>query len=125
MKLNAKTILCGVIFTAAFLPAAYANAAAMPQASSEKFEVSFPASVHAGPITGRVFVAITKEDKAEPRLVAGGLGDSGPLYGVDVSELKPEQAAVIDASTFGTPVHSLREIPAGDYYVRSEERRVG
>lgn len=119
MKLNTKTIVCGVIFTAVFLPAAYANAAAMPQASSEKFEVSFPASVHAGPITGRVFLAITTKDNPEPRLVAGGLGDSGPLYGVDVSELKPEQAAVIDASTFGTPVHSLREIPAGDYYVQA------
>jgi hypothetical protein len=88
-------------------------------AGASKFEISFPASAHAGPITGRVFVVITKTDKPEPRMVAGSWGDSGPLYGVDVNALGAEQAAVIDGDTFGAPVHSLREIPAGDYYVQA------
>ncbi|PYT78278.1 MAG: hypothetical protein DMG40_20645 [Acidobacteria bacterium] len=87
--------------------------------AAEKFEISFPASVHRGPITGRAFVVLTKTDATEPRLVAGSWGDLGPLFGVDANKLAPEQAAVIDESTFGVPVHSLRDIPAGDYFVEA------
>ena len=108
-----------MLATAAILLAAPVHAAPFPQSVTEKFEVSFPGVAHAGPITGRAFVVITKSDKPEPRLVAGSWGDSGPLFGVDVSELKPEQAAVIDESTFGAPVHSLHDIPAGDYFVQA------
>ena len=86
--------------------------------AAQKFEISFPAAVHAGPVTGRAFVVIAKTDTPEPRLAAGSWGDSGPLFGVDVNKLAPEQAAVIDDSTFGAPVHSLREIPPGDYFVQ-------
>jgi hypothetical protein len=84
-----------------------------------RFAVSFPASLHSEPITGRAFVVITKTDNPEPRLVAGTWGDSGPLYGVDVNTLGAEQTAVIDGDTFGAPVHSLRDLPAGDYYVQA------
>ncbi|HEX2664039.1 MAG TPA: alpha/beta hydrolase-fold protein [Candidatus Acidoferrum sp.] len=87
--------------------------------AAQKFEISFPAAVHAGPITGRAFVVITKTDTPEPRLLAGSWGDSGPLFGVDVNKLEPEQAAVIEESTFGAPVHSLRDIPPGDYFVQA------
>ncbi len=119
MKINLRTILCGAICAAVFSLSAGVCAKANPQAAGEKFEVSFPTAAHAGAITGRVFVVISAKDKPEPRLVAGAWGDSGPLYGVDVNALAPEQAAVIDASTPGSPVRSLREIPAGDYYVQA------
>ncbi len=88
-------------------------------AASVKFEVSFPASVHAQPITGRALVVITRTDQPEPRTVAGSWGDAGPLFGVDVNALGPGQPAVIDATTFGAPLHSLRDVPAGDYYVQA------
>ncbi len=88
-------------------------------ATVTKFEVSFPAAVHGRAITGRVFVVIGTTSNPEPRLVAGSLGDSGPLFGVDVIELRPQQAAVIDESTLGAPVRGLREIPPSDYYVQA------
>jgi hypothetical protein len=116
--MSAKKILRRMA-CAGFVLAAAGASASRTQAAETKFEVSFPASVHAGPITGRAFVVITKTDKPEPRLVAGNPGDGGPLYGVDVNALAPGDAALIDASTFGAPVHSLRELPAGDYYVQA------
>ncbi|MGB8474252.1 MAG: alpha/beta hydrolase-fold protein, partial [Candidatus Acidiferrum sp.] len=119
MKINLKSILGGVVCAAIFSLAAGGVVSAAAQSAADKFEVSFPASVHAGAITGRVFVVISKKDKPEPRLAAGSWGDSGPLYGVDVNGLAPEQAAVIDASTPGAPVQSLRDIPAGDYFVQA------
>jgi hypothetical protein len=84
-----------------------------------KFEVSFPASAHAEPITGRVFVVLATEPQPEPRLRAGFWGDAPPLFGVDVDQLKPADAAVIDGTTLGYPVESLRDVPAGDYYVQA------
>jgi len=87
--------------------------------AAQRFEISFPTAVHAGSITGRAYVMITKTDTPEPRLVAGSWGDSGPLFGVDVNKLAADETAVIDESTFGAPVHSLRDIPAGDYFVQA------
>jgi hypothetical protein len=36
-----------------------------------RFEISYSASLDDGPITGRVFVMISKTDRIEPRLQAG------------------------------------------------------
>jgi len=83
------------------------------------FEITFPASVHAEPITGRGFLVITGADKPEPRLQIGSWTQEVPIFGVDVSQLQPGEAAVIDATTLGYPLKSLTEIPAGDYYVQA------
>ncbi|MFZ0552873.1 MAG: hypothetical protein WAM21_18915, partial [Steroidobacteraceae bacterium] len=37
-------------------------------ASGPRFELSFPAGTHAGPITGRVFVFVSRSATPEPRL---------------------------------------------------------
>ena len=89
-------------------------------ASAEsKFEVSFPSSFHAGPITGRVFVAISKKELPAPMLQAGSWGGQAPFFAVDVDQLAPGRAAVIDAGALGYPARSLAEVPAGDYYVEA------
>ena len=90
-----------------------------PHPSAVKFEISFPTSVHAEPITGRVFVVLTKAKGREPRLQVGSWGDAPPLFGADVERLRPGKAAVIDAGTLGYPVQSLRGIVAGDYDVQA------
>src|SRR3989454_8237853 len=90
-----------------------------PEPASPRFEISFPASVRATPMTGRAFVMITRKKDPEPRLQAGSWGDAPPFFGADVEALKPAQVAVIDASTPGYPLRSLREVPPGDYYVQA------
>jgi hypothetical protein len=42
-----------------------------------------------------------------------------PYFGVDVNDLAPGQAAVIDDTTRGYLTPSLRGIPAGDYFVQA------
>jgi hypothetical protein len=83
-----------------------------------EFEVSFPASASAQPITGRVFVILSRSKEPEPRLQAGNLVRVPLLFGVDVDQLSHDQPAVVDAGTLGFPQKSLREIPAGDYYLQ-------
>ncbi len=84
-----------------------------------QFSVSFPASVHSGPITGRVYVMLSRDSSPEPRLRAGSFVVSVPFFGADVSAMQPGQQEVIDGSTLGYPVSSLRDVPAGDYYVQA------
>jgi hypothetical protein len=87
-------------------------------AATTRFEISYPASLDAGPITGHLFVAISKTNQREPRLQAGSYGGSVPFYGLDVSALKAGERAVIDHTTLGYPVERLSQLPAGDYFVQ-------
>lgn len=84
-----------------------------------RFEISYPASLDNGPITGRVFVMISKNNRVEPRLQAGSYQASVPFYGLDVDALQPGASAVIDSSTLGYQVESLSQLPAGEYYVQA------
>jgi hypothetical protein len=91
-----------------------------------RVEISFPAEAHAGPITGRVYVMITRTldvnvrgtlQKVEPRLQVGRTGV--PFFGRDVEKLAPGQAAAIDETDLGTPVESLKDVPPGEYFVQA------
>lgn len=88
-------------------------------AANARFEITFADSVNPGPITGRVFVILSKSNQREPRFQAGSYGGSVPFFGADVADLKPGEHAVIDASTLGFPLTSLSALPAGDYYVQA------
>ena len=88
-------------------------------AQDSKFEISFPASVHAGPITGRVFVALARRDTPPPISQIGGWISQTPFFAADVDDLAPGHAAMIDARATGFPLNSLKELPAGDYYAQA------
>ena len=100
-------------------------AACAPEAPETRIEVSFPAELHEGPITGRAYVVVG----TEPEIAAirqRSLGHQpvsnargAPFFAVDVEGLEPGEPAVLDASTLGYPVESLAELPAGDYYVQA------
>jgi len=81
-----------------------------------RFEVSYPAAANPGPITGRVFVMIARKGQPEPRFQIGRMGV--PFFGRDIGALPPEKAAVIDATDLGSPIESLKDLPAGDYAVQ-------
>ncbi|MGH9486845.1 MAG: alpha/beta hydrolase-fold protein [Terriglobales bacterium] len=83
-----------------------------------QFGLSFPASVHSGPITGRVFVFLTRSGVRQPRLQIEGYNGNIPFFGKDVSQLQPGQTTVIGSSALGTVMPNLRGLPAGDYYVQ-------
>src|SRR5271157_2821665 len=87
--------------------------------AAPRFEVSFHASAHAEPITGRVFVFLSHSETPEPRLQAGNWRSPGLLFGVDVDQLKPGQPAVIGESTLGYPADSLKDVAPGDYYAQA------
>jgi hypothetical protein len=86
---------------------------------SSQFAISFPSSVHDGPITGRVFILVSRDSTPEPRQAADGFSTNVAMYAVDVSGLRPGEVTIITDSTPGYPLASLHEITAGDYWVQA------
>ena len=85
--------------------------------SGLKFEVSFHSKVHPEPITGRVYVIISKHKKRELRFqVRRATGV--PFWGKNILSFKPGEAAIIDGNVFGFPLRSIKDIPPGEYYVQ-------
>ena len=108
-------ILCGLLLAGVLaLPAALT---AQRAAAGPSFTVSFPASAHSGPVTGRVYVAISKTNDRTPIQQADTTGV--PLFGVNVEGLAPGAIATIDGATLGYPVKSLEDLPAGDYWAQA------
>jgi putative esterase len=115
---------CGISLVLAGIAAAssgtfHAQARQAASPSNVRFEVSFIPQIHDGPITGRAFVMITRSiDKVpEPRLQIGRTGI--PFFGRDVERLEPEKVVTIDDADLGTPLDSIKDIPAGDYFVQA------
>jgi hypothetical protein len=87
-------------------------------AAGPAFEISFPAHVHSGPITGRIILIISRKGEPEMRLQGHWL-NSPPTFGVEVDQLKAGQKVVVGEKVLGYPVQSLGDIPPGDYYVQA------
>jgi len=85
-----------------------------------RFEVSFPQERSAEPQDGRLLLILANNDRDEPRFQYR-IYDPGtqPGFGVDVEGLDPGETVVVDGSTFGFPVRSLDDLPAGDYFVQA------
>jgi hypothetical protein len=130
LTLSLLTITCAALFTASGQ-----NRPAVPL----RVEISYSSSVNPGPLDGRVFFYISKDITAGGRGGGGGGAAAAPgrapqtaeprnqisdgmnsqqFFGVDVDGLKAGAPTVLDASVFGYPFASLRDIPAGDYYVQ-------
>jgi hypothetical protein len=105
-----KFALASFIFSLAFSAAA--------TASSITFKITLPAN-QPQPIMGRLFVIIARANDPEPRLQVGGWRSKTELLAVDVPGLQPGGTATVDALALGFPLKSVRELPAGDYYVQA------
>lgn len=81
-----------------------------------QFKITYSGEASFGPITGRVYVIISKNKEREPRLQTGYTG--APFWGKNIYSLKQGESAVIDADVFGYPLENIRDIPPGDYYVQ-------
>jgi hypothetical protein len=84
--------------------------------SAQKIEVTLPSKT----LHGHLIVVFAKSDKSEPRMQMDEQYQSAQGFGVDVGiDGVPSGSSVtIDAKTFGYPLRSLADIPAGDYSVQ-------
>ncbi|MGH7554843.1 MAG: alpha/beta hydrolase-fold protein, partial [Longimicrobiales bacterium] len=85
-------------------------------AQSPKFEVTIPAAVHAGPLTGRLVLILAKSAQPEPRMAISPQGPA--IFGVDLEQLEPGRAAIVDASATAYPA-PLSSLPPGEYFAQA------
>jgi hypothetical protein len=105
-------------YTAGLLALVAATSVSAQNATGLRFEVTVPSTLRAQPLTGRVFVFLSRDSSPEPRLAAGGVV-SVPFFGLDVSQLAPGTPAVVDRRALGYPLRSVDELPPGDYFVQA------
>jgi len=111
-----RLFLAGVTVGALVLPIAARQAARGSTPAGPRFEISVAASARSEPVTGRVYVAISRDNQRPPIQQVGPTGV--PLFGKHVDALAPGQATILDASVLGHPVQSLRDLPPGEYWVQ-------
>jgi hypothetical protein len=80
--------------------------------------VSFPVSQSNQSIDGRLLLLLSNDLSDEPRMQINDSTRSQMVFGVDVDGMRPGQEITVDETAFGYPVRSLRDVPAGDYYVQ-------
>lgn len=87
--------------------------------AQSKFAISFPEQRSKTPLDGRMLLLISTDGSQEPRFQINDGLKTQQVFGLNVDGLKPNQKVVLDASAFGYPRHSVRDIPAGTYYVQA------
>jgi S-formylglutathione hydrolase FrmB len=111
-----RTIVFFMLIAAIIL---LSNAQPRTDASSFRFEISFPESIQQEPLDGRILLLISQDLRNEPRFTAVNWRSPQPFFGVDVERLGPGQSAEVDGKTLGFPVESIDRIPAGEYNVQA------
>src|SRR6478672_7630561 len=89
------------------------------QNSGPSFSITFPASTHPAPITGRAFLILSRDSSPEPRFEIHPFDRGLPIFGRDVNALAPGEPVIIDATVPGFPLKSLDDLPPGDYYAQA------
>src|SRR5262245_55212076 len=83
------------------------------------FDVSFSASASNEPLDGRLLLLLSNNNNAEPKLQISEDLTTQQVFGIDVDGWRAGQTKVLDQSAFGYPVHSLSEVPPGEYWVQA------
>ncbi|HWZ13312.1 MAG TPA: hypothetical protein VNX22_09255, partial [Acidobacteriaceae bacterium] len=108
------------ILSRAGLIAVAALLACSPRALAQvpNITISFPAARSADPIDGRLFLLLSTDPSAEPRMQIDDTPKSQMIFGMNVDGMRPDASVVIADDAAGYPVRNLRDIPPGDYYVQ-------
>ena len=80
--------------------------------------VDFPSNI-GGEQGGRLLVLLSSNENAEPRFQINPGPKGQIIYGIDVENWQPGTTKTIDNDVLGYPYKSLKNIPAGDYYVQA------
>src|SRR5262245_20398868 len=108
---------CTAALLALMLAAAHAELAGSQSPSKgPRISISFSRDARAEAVTGMVYVAISRDNRRTPIEQAEPTGV--PLFSKYVESLAPGSAATIGPDDRGHPVSSLRDIPAGEYWMQ-------
>jgi hypothetical protein len=87
--------------------------------STLQFSISFTEQLSTEAQDGRLLLMLSNNDNAEPRFQIVDGHNTQLIFGVDVEGMKPGEEIIIDANAFGYPIESLKDIPAGEYFLQA------
>jgi hypothetical protein len=108
-----RVFFAGCLAAAAALGAIRLSAQARP---GPRVDITFSSGARAQPVTGMVYLAISKDNQSPPIQQADPEG--APIFSAFVQDLKPGARVSFTRENRGHPVASLSDIPAGDYWAQ-------
>jgi hypothetical protein len=87
--------------------------------AAQSFTVTFPREVSAQPLDGRLLLVLSTDPSDEPRNQIDDTPRSQIVFSLTVDSWRPGQPAVVDASAWGYPIRSLKDVPPGEYFVQA------
>jgi hypothetical protein len=88
-------------------------------AASQSFTVSFPKGVSSESLDGRLLLILSTDPSDEPRNQIDDSPRSQIVFGLNVDGWQPGRPAVVDATAWGFPIRSLKDVPPGEYTVQA------
>jgi len=89
-------------------------------ARSQSFSVSYAKGQGLeGPFDGRLLLVLSTDPGDEPRNQIDDTPRTQIVFGMNVDGWQPDQPVTVDNSAFGYPIRSLKDVPAGDYFVQA------
>jgi hypothetical protein len=85
----------------------------------QSFTVSFPQEVSGQPMDGRLLLLLSTDPSQEPRMQIDDTPRTQIVFGVTVEGWQPGQPTMVDASAWGYPIRSLKDVPPGEYMVQA------
>lgn len=121
LRSRRATVAVGVALALAALSPAHAQSAGTRLRIAVTLPATIPGGIPGGAtgLDGRLVVVFSADSSAEPRFQVGYGVSTQPAFAIDVTDWKPGDTRVIDASAFGFPLASLGALPRGTYRVQA------
>ncbi|MFW6160336.1 MAG: alpha/beta hydrolase-fold protein [Acidobacteriota bacterium] len=116
MKISKLSILF-IGFFVIFLAGLYQSCRS--ENSGPVFQITFSDSLAQEAQDGRLVLMLSTDSSREPRFQISDGPNIQLAFGLDVEGWTPGEKAVIDKTSFGYPIRSLKDIPEGEYYVQA------
>ncbi|MCA1650486.1 MAG: hypothetical protein LC753_09450 [Acidobacteria bacterium] len=105
-----------VVIIVTLAAAAVSVHARQPAARSPGIDVTFTREARTEPVTGMVYVAVSRVNQRTPIEQAGPTGV--PLFSIYVEAFVPGAVAAFGTAERGHPIAALRDLPAGEYWMQ-------
>ena len=109
-------LLSAVVLALALSRVVSLVSAAGAQPPAPRIQISFAKEARADAVTGMVYVAISRDNRRTPIEQASPTGV--PLFSKAVEGLAPGVVVPIGDADRGYPIESLRDLPAGEYWMQ-------
>src|SRR6186997_3202834 len=116
MHVSVRFLAASVLALGVAASAVHRAAAEQGSAAGPRIEIAFTKEARSEAVTGMVYVAISRDNQQSPIEQAAPTGV--PLFSRFVEGLAPGTAATITGDDRGHPLTSLRDLPAGEYWMQ-------